>query len=75
VIVVVGVMGTLDGDACVAGPTTAMAAWMGSWASFTLANNLPPCKVPSDAPNKQAKQEAYHWTHFVLSPPHLLTYN
>jgi hypothetical protein len=41
-IVVVGVMGPLDGDACVTGPTTETAAWGGSRASFTLANDLPP---------------------------------
>ena len=39
---VVSMTGTLDGDACNASPTTATAAWTGSWVSFTLADNLPP---------------------------------
>ncbi len=43
-IVVAGVMGTLDDDACVTGPTTNTAAQMGSQASFTLADDLPPCQ-------------------------------
>jgi hypothetical protein len=66
--VVVGVTGPLDSDACVAGPMTETAAWAGSQASFTLADDLPPAKVPRDAPNNQANQGAYHWTHLVLSP-------
>jgi hypothetical protein len=43
-IVVGGVTGPLEGNACVAGPTMEMAAWVGSQASFTLADNRPPCQ-------------------------------
>jgi hypothetical protein len=41
-IVVVGVTGPLDGDACISSPMTEMAACMGSKSSFTLADDLPP---------------------------------
>jgi hypothetical protein len=67
-IVVFGVTGTLDGDACIAGPTTVTAAWMGSQALFILAEDPPPAKVPVNAPINQANLGTFHWIHFVLSP-------
>jgi hypothetical protein len=53
-IIVNGMTSQLDGDACVAGPTTETAARASSQALFTLADDLPPAKVPGDAPNNQA---------------------
>jgi hypothetical protein len=64
-IVVVDVTGPLDGNACVAGPTTETAAQAGSQALFALVANLPPAKVPGNVPNNQANHGAYHWTYVL----------
>jgi hypothetical protein len=53
-IVVVGVTGTLDGNACVACPTTATATWTSSRALFTLAEDL----LPHQGARKHAQESS-----------------
>ncbi len=62
-IIVVGMTGPLDGNACVAGPTTEMTAWADSRASFTLADNFPPRQG-----TRHCAQQSSQWGSLPLDP-------